>query len=192
MHDFHCHSIDEKDKNLEKMKPLWREKIQELTGSADTRGVEISGMVRRLANMYDTFINMDINGAELTGPRLGILIRLYINEQIGRTEGLNPTILSHIQNVSKNTISSLTKGLEDQGLVIRENDATDRRVYRLKLTDAGRKLIVDNMPRHIEYMNKMSSDLDDQEQTQLVHLLGKLIQSVATHSNLKRPNTPSS
>jgi DNA-binding MarR family transcriptional regulator len=192
MHDFHCHSFDEKEKALEHMKPLWREKIRELTGSGNVRGVEISGMVRRLANMYDTIFNVDINGAEITGPRLGILIRLYIDEQMGRDEGLNPTILSHIQNVSKNTISSLVRGLEDQNLVERENDTTDRRVYRLKLTDTGRDLIKESMPKHIEYMNQMSSSLTDEEQDQLILLLEKLIQSVVTHAKIKKQNTPSS
>ena len=192
MHDFHCHSFDEKEKDLEKMKPLWREKVRELTGSADVRGVEISGMVRRLANMYDTIFNMDINGAEITGPRLGILIRLYLNEQMGRDEGLNPTILSHIQNVSKNTISSLVRGLENQNLVERENDSTDRRVYRLKLTDKGRDLIKEGMPKHIDYMNQMSSGLTDEEQNQLILLLEKLIQSVVMHAKIKKQNKPSS
>jgi DNA-binding MarR family transcriptional regulator len=105
---------------------------------------------------------------------------------MGRTEGITPTFLSHMQNVGKNTISSLVRGLEDQGLIQRENDSADRRIYRLKLTDAGRKLIVEQAPRHIEYLNSMVSGLSDEEQTQLIELLDKLLKSLLVHSNLKK------
>ncbi len=186
MNDFQCHSTDEHEKRIAFMKPIWREKMQDLTGAADTKGVEISGAVRRIANIYDAIFNLGVNGSEITSPRLSILVRLYVDEKMGRLEGITPTFLSHMQNVGKNTISSLVRGLEDQGLIQRENDSTDRRIYRLKLTDAGRKLIVEQAPRHIEYLNSMASDLSKEEQDQLIQLLDKLLNSLLVHSNLKK------
>ena len=186
MNDFQCHSFEERKKKLEFIKPIWREKVKELTGGVETTGVEISGIVHRLANVYDAIFNTGLSGSEITSPRLGILVRLYIDEKMGRNEGINLTFLSHMQNVSKNTISSLVRGLEEQGLVVRENDASDRRIYHLKLTDKGRDLILEQAPRHIEYLNSMASDLSSDEQQRLIQLLEKLLSSLLAHSNLRK------
>jgi DNA-binding MarR family transcriptional regulator len=186
MDDYHCHSAQDKEKMIASMKPMWRAKVKDLFGTGNVQGIEISGLIRRLANIYDAIYNMDINGSEITGPRLSILIRLFIDEKIGRTEGLNPTFLSKLQNVSKNTISSLVRGLEDQGLVQRQNDTEDRRIYRLQLTDAGRNLIIEKTPRLVDYMNSMTDDLSSEEKSELIRLLEKLIASVIVHSELKK------
>ena len=189
MHDFSCHSPEGKARFVAMMQ-MWREKMQEFAGSTDTRSVEISGMIRRLSNIYDAIYLNDEKGNELTGPRLGILVRLYVNEQIEDGEGVTPTLLSHMQNVSKNTISSLIKGLEDQGLVRRENDAQDRRIYRLHLTDTGRDYVKEMTPRHLQYINSLTEDLSSEDKDQLIALLGKLTSSLIERGNLKRPSHP--
>jgi DNA-binding MarR family transcriptional regulator len=113
-----------------------------------------------------------------------------VNEQIEDGEGVTPTLLSHMQNVSKNTISSLIKGLEDQGLVRRENDAHDRRIYRLHLTDTGRDYVKEMTPRHLQYINSLTEDLSSEDKDQLIALLGKLTSSLIERGNLKRPSHP--
>lgn len=186
MNDFGYHSLEEKKEKWEIKEALWKEKMKDLTGNIDVTGVEISGLIRRLANVYDAIFNIGVSDQEITSPRLAILVRLYVGEKMGEIEGINPTFLSHMQNVSKNTISSLVRGLEEQGLVLRENDANDRRVYRLKLTDAGRNLLIKQTPRHIDYLNSVASDLTFEEQKQLLQLLGKLLSSLISHSNLRK------
>ena len=168
------------------MRPLWREKMVELSGNPDIGGMEISGMIRRLANIYDAIFNLETDGSELTGPRMSILIRLYVDEMMGSKEGITPTFLSHMQNVGKNTISSLVRGLEDQGYIQRENDPADRRIYRLRLTDTGRELIIKQAPVQLEYLNNISSGLNAEERTQLIHLLEKLLTSLIEHSHIKK------
>jgi Transcriptional regulators len=181
-----CRFTEEHEKKMAMMKPIWRETVIKLAGTANTKGIEISGTVRRLANVYDAIFNTSEAGSEVTSPRLSILVRLYIDEKMGRTEGVTPTSLSHMQNVGKNTISSLVRGLEEQGYIQRENDSSDRRIYRLKLTEAGRKLIIEQAPQHIEYLNLIASDLSEEEQDQLLQLLDKLLKSLMMHSNLRK------
>lgn len=53
-------------------------------------------------------------------PRWGLLMRLYIEEVSGNMSGLSPSQLSHYQHVSKNTVSALLRGLEEQGLIARQ------------------------------------------------------------------------
>jgi DNA-binding MarR family transcriptional regulator len=178
--------MDEKIKMMDEQKPFWREKIKELTGLEDFRGIEIAGNLRRLGNIYDALFSLNIRGAEFTGPRLGILIRLYIDEMMGREDGITPTFLSHIQNVGKNTISSLIRGLELQGLVKRENDPNDRRIYRLQLTDAGRKLVTEETPKYAAYLNSVTADLNSEELDQLTILLDKLTISIIKRSDLRK------
>ena len=174
----------EKENEFEKVKPLWVEKILELSGAQTINGFELTRMIKIVSSLYDMTFASTIKEAEISGPRFGILMGLYINEKIGRTSGINPTFLSKMQNVNKNTISSLISGLEEQGLIYREIDPEDRRAFRIKLTEEGRLLTTKQAPIYIEYMNASASGLTLDEQTQLLQLLNKLIDSL--RSNLER------
>jgi DNA-binding MarR family transcriptional regulator len=179
----------DKENEFEKVKPLWVEKIRELSGSETINGVELGRMIKIISNLYDMIFALTIKGAEISGPRFGILMGLYVNEKIGRTHGINPTFLSKMQNVNKNTISSLISGLEDQGLIYREIDPEDRRAFRIMLTDAGRILTTKQAPKYIEYMNITASGLSLEEQAQLLSLLKKLMDSL--RSNIESPRQTS-
>jgi MarR family transcriptional regulator, negative regulator of the multidrug operon emrRAB len=87
---------------------------------------------------------------------------------------MSPTHLSRCQNVSKNTISSLIGGLEEQGLVERELDRTDKRVFRIHLTDTGRQAVQETAPEHVAYLNALAGGLTEEERGQLIGLLEKL------------------
>ena len=102
------------------------------------------------------------------------MLRLYVEEVHGNMQGVSPTHLSHCQNVSKNTISALLRGLEEQGLVERALDPLDKRGFRIRLSQAGRDLLVNTTPRHLEHLNCLVSGLSPDERTQLIELLGKL------------------
>ena len=162
---------------LEKSKKIdefVRKKIVEMSGIENVRGVQLSNTLRRIANLFDALANQQDSDDEVSGQRMGILIRLYGGEVLHEGAGVTPTMLSHMQNVTKNTISSLVKGLEDQGLIRRENDPLDRRIYRLYLTDAGREYVTKMAPKKINYLNSLVSDMDSADIDQLLELLGKL------------------
>ena len=186
MNYFKSHSMDEHKKRMAGLMPIWREKLIEITGLSDIKGVEISGAIHRLAKIYDSIFSSNLKGLKITNPRLKILMGLYIDEKMGGTEGITPTFLSHMQDVRKNTISSLERGLEDQGLIQRVNDPTDRRIFRLKLTDAGRKWITEQAAQQFGQINSMASGLSEEEQNQLIQLLDKLTNSLLAQSKPRR------
>lgn len=163
-----------------------RKKIIEVSGIDNVRGIQLSNIIRRVANLFDAIVNQHIDEEGVTGPRMGILIRLYGSEILHESGGVTPTMLSHMQNVTKNTISSLVKGLEDQGLIRRENDPIDRRIYRLYLTDAGREYIVKIAPKQINFLNSLVSEMAPEEIDQLIELLTKLQNSLLSHADFKR------
>jgi DNA-binding MarR family transcriptional regulator len=162
---------------VERMRLHIRERMHALTGQNNFTGIEIASLVRMIANQYEALGEQHNNPGRLSGPRWGLLLRLLAEEEHGNLH-TTPTYLSRCQNVSKNTISSLLRGLEDQGLIARQLDEDDRRIFRITLTPRGRALIQDSAPGRIERMNQLVSHLSPEEQSQLGILLAKLYHSI--------------
>jgi DNA-binding MarR family transcriptional regulator len=172
----------EHKKNFEHMHAHWRKHLMDMSGGGDIRGIEIGSAIRMLANIYDHAISHNPGVADLSGPRMGILMRLMAEEDNGNMSGINPTRISHYQQVKKNTITSLLKGLEDQGLIARATDPSDRRGFMIHITPAGRDLIHSTAPARLAFMNQLASGLSDVERDELVSLLEKLRSSILKHS----------
>ena len=184
MRELGCLSSDDRREHMQQIELRVRQHIQELSGIQDTRGIEVMGLIRRAANAGEMVLNQDLEEESVSGPRLSILLRLYGDQELGGNQGVTPTMLSHMQRVSKNTISSHIAGLEDQGLIRRENDPNDRRIYRLHLTDAGRDYVKSNAPRRIGFMNSLLEDLTSEDIDQLLVLLKKVQSSLFAHADL--------
>jgi len=151
---------------------------KECFGVEDTSGVELFSTIHRISRLTGMMSANATDAQELSGPRWSLMLRLFIEEKMGSLEGLTPTDLSRFQSVSKNTISSLLRGLEEQGLIRRYLDPKDLRVFRIQLTDSGRTVIHQSAPGRIERLNKVFAALDQEERQQLKALLGKLLQSL--------------
>ncbi len=158
----------------EKMHREWVQHLKEMSGGTDTRGLEIAHSIRMIARFLDLAVIQSPAFGELSGPRLGILLRLMGEEDHGNYAGINPTRLSRYQDVRKNTITSLLKGLEDRGLIERSTDPDDRRGFLIRITPAGRELVRSTAPARFEFMNQITSSLTDEERDQFLVLLGKL------------------
>lgn len=151
-------------------------------GIAD--GFIISALVHILANLYD---NLEGPGDDdLTGPRLGVLARLVEEERRGNAEGLTPTVISRYQHVSRNTVSALLRGLEQQGLIERRLDENDRRLFRIRITESGRLTVAERAPAWIERANRIAAGLTPEERAELIDLLSKLFVSI--HENATPPD----
>ncbi len=173
------------------LRSQWREHIREhvgaLTGVEDTTGLELVAMIRGLANLYEAVEVPPEDAIDLSGPRWLLLLRLMAEERVGSGDGLTPTGLSHFQNVSKNTISSLLRGLEEQGLIQRAIDPEDKRLFRIQLSERGRSLMAVAAPQRIRYLNCLVSGLTTDEKDQLFTLLGKLYHSVVQNCGVSIP-----
>jgi len=159
--------------------------LKALAGLEDVSGVEIVGLLRGLTRLYELVESQEAGGSELSGPRFGLLMALLAHERLGRGHSLTPSALSRCQGVTRNTISSLLRGLEDQGYIERTLDAQDRRVFRIRLTDAGRRVLQTQAPERIAHLNRLAADLSGDEREQLLALLGKRHRSVVANSGLR-------
>lgn len=151
-------------------------------GITDTHGVELLRAVRIVNNLYDAIFTERLREDQLSGPRWGLLLRLYMEETGGHAAGLSPSQLSHHQHVSKNTVSALLRGLEDQGLVERRLDQEDRRSFTIHLTELGRTQIRENAPQHVTFLNQLCAGLLPDERSALLQLLAKLRASLMQHA----------
>ena len=156
----------------------FRALARELAGDAGIEGLELAWMVRRVAHLYEAIASQGLRDAEVSGARLGLLIRLYAEERLADGQGVSPTRLSRCQRVSKNTVSSMLRGLEEQGLIERAIDARDKRVFRIRLSPAGQALVRSVSPEHFGRMNELVTGLREDERRQLLALLNKLALSL--------------
>lgn len=155
-----------------------REVIGDLTSGVDLTGFEIVRLLRAVGNQYAQEAASAHAGTGMSGPRWHLLLRLYVEEQRGKSVGLPPSYLSRCQDVTKNTISVLLRGLEDQGWIERTLDPDDRRRFRIRLTPAGRELIRTTAPARLAHLNALVDDLGAEERNHLIRLLTKLHRSL--------------
>lgn len=166
---------------IQKMRTYLRSHICEMAGLEDSTGIELISLLHMLDHFLIQQMDQNEHSTTISGPRFGMLIRLYSEELRGNRNGITPTQFTQYQHVSKNTISSLLRGLEQQGLIQRLLDTQDLRLFRIQLTDAGRELVREQIPVRIDRMNWMVSDLSGEERQTLIHLLEKTYYSIANH-----------
>ena len=119
--------------------------------------------------MEDAF---DIHFAKygLSSPKFKVLINLYM----AGDRGLIQSELGTKLHVSRANITGLVERLEKEGLVVRNNDPTDKRVFRVCLTNRAFALMHAFLPVHNDFMHKLMSALDRNEKEVLISLLRKL------------------
>lgn len=133
----------------------------------------VSHQIYRLSEM-----NLEESG--LSYAQYRVLMSLRFNEWCGKCDGLNPSEISAKQGTSRNTISSLIRSLEENGLIKRQLDMNDRRRFNIHLSNAGREKTLDQSNDHIELINQLFAVLSTEEMEILSTLLQKLSQRAAT------------
>jgi len=162
---------------------LFVEMMAEEYGITELHGLDLMRQTKIVSHLYGMLISSLMRETQLSSPRWRLLLHLYMAEYTGKT-ALSPTELSHLQLVTKNTISSLLRSLEDQDLIERTLDPNDRRQFQIRLTDAGRELVHSATPEHMASLNQLASGLSSEEISQLQVLLHKLHRSLVDYGDL--------
>jgi DNA-binding MarR family transcriptional regulator len=82
--------------------------------------------------------------------------------------------LAGLESVQPPTMTRIVAGLEEQGLVQREVDQTDRRIARVRMTSQGRKLLERNRSRKTAYLASRMRGLTAEELEVLARAAGLL------------------
>ena len=116
-------------------------------------------------------------------PREFLLLRF-----VASTEGQSQQALAERLGVPPSRMVALVDSLEERGLIERRPDRQDRRVRALHPTAKGRAVLERAVEIASEHEARVCSELDQQEQDQLIGLLVKLqpelIQLPAVHRGL--------
>jgi len=125
----------------------------------------------KMTRAVDSFmnrLNQHRTLGDLTLSQFGVLEALYHLGPMSQNE-IGAKILKSSGNMTM-VIDNLEKG----GLAIRTRNMEDRRVITVSLTPAGRQLIEQVLPKHVQAITEEMSVLNEKEQEKLAELCRKL------------------
>lgn len=160
--------------------PLEAERTMlEVFGIEDTRMLDLFHRLKAVAHLLDHLIGEYRKDGTLSHARMRLLIRLVVDSRLGVKSGLSPSELSRFLGVSRNTISALLNGLEEQGLIERQLHPTDRRQFIIQITPAGHALVRERAPAFADFVTSLFDSLSPDETQTLSTLLDKLYNNLA-------------
>lgn len=120
--------------------------------------------VSKASNQY-----MHQNKQRLTGQQRVLSI-------LNLEDDLTQSYLQEVLDLRPSSLAELLKKLEDKELITRSEDPSDKRIKRIKLTDAGRAKAVENAESKVQdATEKFFDGLSDDEQQQLKSNLDKVV-----------------
>lgn len=108
------------------------------------------------------------HGQDVTPEQWGVLLCLW------REEGLTQSELADRTIKDRTTITRILDLLEKKGLATRRKDASDRRTFRIHLTEAGHQVREVLFPLVRGYAERIYADLLDAEFAALETIMGKI------------------
>src|SRR5713226_623383 len=115
--------------------------------------------------------------AGLSWSKLFILLWLRAIQDAGE-QGLNPSELSGHLAVTRNTVSTLLGGLEQQGYVTREMDPEDKRRFVIRLTPAGWEAVERSSEPLFRHLQILLGSMNCEQRVALVHGLTELQRAI--------------
>lgn len=112
----------------------------------------------------------------ITGEQFVVL------DTVSYYENIYPQKLSDILMKDKSNTTRMIQILVDKGLLIKEaGKSNNRLVYILKITDKGKKLVDDNMPKIKKYITEIFANISDEE-IELLHKMSTKFETALTDS----------
>ncbi|MGE5391419.1 MAG: MarR family winged helix-turn-helix transcriptional regulator [Deltaproteobacteria bacterium] len=136
----------------------------------------------RLVKMVEVLTQMiaDLNYGVFS---TGILSNLTMNQFIclnALAELENPMVseLAKTMNLAKPTVTNTVNNLVADGFVDKVQSSEDKRVFFLKVTRKGHKIISAHDEIHRSLARELTKPLSPDEVGQLMYLLGKIVESI--------------
>jgi DNA-binding MarR family transcriptional regulator len=126
-------------------------------------------------NQIESRVRQNLQSSfDTTLPRFDLMAQLERAPQ-----GLKMSELSQRMMVTGGNVTGITDGLEKEGLVVREVDSADRRVYRVKLTSEGERQFRRMAAEHEKWVVDLFGAIAPKQKKQLMDLLGELKEHLA-------------
>lgn len=95
-------------------------------------------------------------GYDMTLPRFDVLAAL-----LAAPDGLRMTELSQQLMVSNGNVTGIVDRLVADGLAQRDTIETDRRAFRVRITETGARLMREMTVRHLEWIDALFADVTE-------------------------------
>ncbi len=158
----------------EEKREKWIRFAHSLNPDVNPKSIQLMEEMRQVSHSLYQIRETSVNEAGVSYAKYRILMSLVFCEGVEGRGELNPSEISQRQGTSRNTISALIRDLEDEGLVERHLDKTDRRKFNIRLTENGRLRVQEHLRRHLNIIASCFNTLSDDEQDTLSHLLNKI------------------
>lgn len=152
--------------------------MSDILGVQDRVPLELFRKLKFVSQLMNNLIGEYHKDDKLTPARMRLLVRLGVSSQMGNDVGLTPSDISQYLGVSRNTVSALLSGLEDQKLIERTLHPADRRQFLIRLSSTGHELIRARAPGFATFVTGLFGELTPTEQETLSTLLDKLLDSL--------------
>lgn len=152
----------------------WRQFIISLQPTSDPKSVGLMEQMRLVSHALYQIGESSVTAVGLSYAKYRLLLGLLYAEEVEDRSELNPSEISQRQGTSRNTISSLIRDLEDDGLIARHLDQNDRRKFNICLTEKGRDLVRQHASQHMQTISACFHTLTPTEQETLSQLLTKV------------------
>jgi len=160
--------------------------VRQVSPEADPANILLFGLLMETRNQLAQAAEKELATVGLTWAKLRLLMHLSRQEHIKGSAGAQPSELSEMQDVSRNTVSALINGLEAEGLVTRELHGSDRRKLVIGLTPKGRAILKSQLGAHLEFVNQCFDVFDRPQRDTLLDLLACLNTSLRQKAEEER------
>ncbi|MEV6320571.1 MarR family transcriptional regulator [Nocardia sp. NPDC051787] len=141
----------------------------------DVSPMLVLGRIQRLARLVEQDLKRFFGEFGLEFWEFDVLATL---RRSGGADGLTAGALIKVAMVTSGAITNRIDRLAAKGLVERKPCPEDRRAIRVRLTEQGRALIDDLLPRHMANEQRLLAALDISSREQLADLLRALAESL--------------
>jgi DNA-binding MarR family transcriptional regulator len=135
----------------------------------------VDRLISRLLTMIErqkrVFMGKALEGSGLRGPLYRYLLLLDTNP------GATQEFLAERLSIEKGNNARLAKELEDLGLINRSQDSSDRRQYKIYLTDKGKDLLPAIKKALGEWRQALNKGLSLDEQEMVAGLLQRMLEN---------------
>jgi DNA-binding MarR family transcriptional regulator len=122
-------------------------------------------LLRLLEARYDGLYQSLTRQSEITPRQFGVLIALY------QKGPLTPSVLAEHISCDRNTLSEMLKRMAARKLILRKNNAEDRRSIQVQIAPKGEAALLDVIPATAELQNLMLAPLRKEDRAHFLKCL---------------------
>ncbi|CEH35338.1 MarR family winged helix-turn-helix transcriptional regulator [Romboutsia lituseburensis] len=128
----------------------------------------IGKYVSQIYRKGSSFISKGLNELGIGSGQVMFLLELY------RQDGRSQEELCDVLNIDKGTTARAIKKLEEEKFLTRVKDETDKRAYKVYLTQKSKDLKFDVISVMMQWEDNITSKLTEEEAENMVMMLKKI------------------